>query len=222
MFTTNVVDDCWNAYPIYDWEVADDWTYIARENLPYNALYDRMHQAGLTPHQMRIDEPFGETQRIGLWLYQIIEPQLWAKMVARVAGANTGALYSTSRGNMLGVHSLKLSEGRTWKQFAMLLLDTMPPSTAEHYRNKIAKYLHWYGERGYPDEIPDEAPAELETQRKNLVPSWRLVCKNLLRNDYWCSTLGFSPTKSSAYSRYLDLMRRKRDEWGLFPTQAAT
>lgn len=217
-WTTRVVDDAWNAYPIYDWSVADDWTYIARTGLPYNRLYDRMHAAGMTPHQMRIDEPFGDTQRISLWLYQVIEPKLWAKMVARVAGANTGALYSTERGNILGVHSLKLPPGKTWESFARLLLDTMPPRTAEHYKNKIAKYLHWYSERGYPDGIPDEAPAELETQRRNLVPSWRLVCKTLLRNDYWCSTLGFSPTKSSAYQRYLDLMRRKRDEWKLFPT----
>jgi hypothetical protein len=38
-------------------------------------------------HQMRIDEPFGDTQRQGLWLYQVIEPKLWAKMTLRVAGA---------------------------------------------------------------------------------------------------------------------------------------
>src|SRR5690606_41706055 len=28
VFTTNVVDDVWNVYPIYDWSVEDIWTYI--------------------------------------------------------------------------------------------------------------------------------------------------------------------------------------------------
>ena len=43
-----------NAYPIYDWRTEDIWTYHARTGLPYNALYDRFHQAGLTIHQMRM------------------------------------------------------------------------------------------------------------------------------------------------------------------------
>jgi predicted phosphoadenosine phosphosulfate sulfurtransferase len=32
----------------------------------------------------------------------------------------------------------------------------MPAKTAEHYRNKIAIYLHWYQTRGFPVDIPDE------------------------------------------------------------------
>ena len=219
-FTTRVVDDSWNVYPIYDWTAEDDWTYIGKHGLPYNQIYDRMHQAGLTLHQMRIDEPFGDTQRIGLWLYQIIEPKLWARMVVRVGGANSGALYANTRGNMMGVHSLSLREGQTWEGMANVLLDSMPPKTSEHYRNKIAKYLHWYRSRGYADGIPDAAPPELE-KRRNLVPSWREVCRTLLRNDFWCSGLGFSATKTKAYARYLELMRRKRSEWGIYADQHA-
>ncbi|SUB98560.1 immunoglobulin-binding regulator [Proteus penneri] len=47
------------AYPIYDWHVKDIWTYISRFNLPYNSIYDLMHQAGVSLSQMRICEPFG-------------------------------------------------------------------------------------------------------------------------------------------------------------------
>lgn len=212
-WTTNVIDNVWNVYPIYDWQTQDDWVYCGKFRKPYNKLYDVMYQAGLSIHQMRIDEPFGDTQRQGLWLYQVVEPQLWAKMTLRVAGANTGAIYSNERGNVLGLHSVTLPSGHTWESFSRLLLRTMPKHTAEHYRNKIAKYLNWYRTRGYPDGIPDSADHVLES--KGLMPSWRRLCKALLRNDFWCKTIGFSPTKSSAYSKYMDLMRKRRQEWGL-------
>jgi predicted phosphoadenosine phosphosulfate sulfurtransferase len=210
-FTTNVVGDCWNVYPIYDWRTSDIWTYNSKFQKRYNRLYDRMHQAGMTIHQMRIDEPFGDTQRQSLWLYQIIEPDLWAKMVARVAGANTGSMYGEESGNILGNRYIRLPEGHTWKTFAELLLETMPPSTSEHYKNKIAIYIRWYSTRGYPEGIPDQADYRLETYNK--APSWRKVCKTLLRNDYWCRGLGFSPTKSTAYDKYMKLMKKRRDEW---------
>src|SRR5690606_10836064 len=64
-----------NVYPIYDWRTEDIWTYHAKHpERPYNRLYDRMHQAGLTIHQMRICQPYGDDQRKGLWLFQVIEP----------------------------------------------------------------------------------------------------------------------------------------------------
>jgi predicted phosphoadenosine phosphosulfate sulfurtransferase len=214
-WTTNVVDDVWNIYPIYDWKVEDDWTYFGKMEKGYNPLYDRMYQAGMTLSQMRIDEPFGDTQRQGLWLYQVIEPQMWAKMVARVAGANTGNMYALEGGNILGNRKLSLPKGHTWESFSKFLLHTMPPKTAEHYKNKIAVYIKWFQKRGYPEGIPDYADHKLETYGK--VPSWRRICKSLLRNDYWCRNLGFSPTKSEAYTKYMDLMRRRRNDWNIFP-----
>lgn len=213
-YTTETLDDCWSVYPIYDWDTEDVWTYYGKSGKPYNKLYDRMYQAGLTVNQMRIDEPFGDTQRKGLWLYQIIEPKTWAKMVLRVSGANVGALYSREMGNILGNNKVQLPEGKTWRTFADSLLATMPKNTSEHYKNKITIYLHWYQSRGYPDGIPDEADYRLEAIGK--APSWRRIVRTLLRNDYWCKGLGFSPTKSSAYDKYLALMKRRRKDWKIF------
>ena len=62
-------------------------------NKSYNKLYDLMHGAGLTIHQMRLCQPYGDDQRRGLWLFHLIEPNTWAKVVSRVNGANSGALY---------------------------------------------------------------------------------------------------------------------------------
>jgi predicted phosphoadenosine phosphosulfate sulfurtransferase len=213
-YTTNVVDNCWNIYPIYDWSVEDIWRYCAKYKKSYNKLYDRMYQAGMSLSQMRIDEPFGDTQRRSLWLYQIIEPKTWAKMVLRVSGANTGILYSREMGNILGNYKVTLPNNMTWQGFATSLFNTMPKTTSEHYKNKIAVYLKWWRDRGYPDGIPDFADYKLESIDK--VPSWRKICKSLLSNDYWCKKLGFSPTKSSAYQKYLDLMRRRRKSWCIF------
>jgi predicted phosphoadenosine phosphosulfate sulfurtransferase len=173
-----------------------------------------MNQAGLTINQMRIDEPFGDTQRQGLWLYQIIEPQTWAKIVCRVSGANSGALYGGESGNVLGNRKISLPPGMTWESFAKSILATMPKKTGEHYKNKIAVYLRWHLVRGWPEGIPDFADPRMEAAKK--APSWRIIVKTLLKNDYWCKGLGFSPTKSSAYNKYLNLMRKRREDWGIF------
>lgn len=213
-YTTKVIDDCWNVYPIYDWKTEDIWTYLGKTGNTYNPLYDRMHQAGMTIHQMRICEPFGDTQRQSLWLYQVVEPDMWAKLVYRVAGANTGALYANERGNVMGKGDVSCPPGHDWKSYVLFLLQSMPRKTSEHYKNKIAVYLKWWKARGYPQDIPLEADRKLETQGK--APSWRKIAKSILRNDYWCRWLGFSPTKTSAYKKYTELMRRRRKEWQIF------
>lgn len=213
-YTTNVVENVWNVYPIYDWKTEDIWTYHGKTGLNHNKLYDRMHQAGMTIHQMRICEPMGDESRKGLWLYQIIEPTTWAKLVLRINGANTGKVYSNVRGNIMGNHSITLPEGHTWESFAKSLLDSTPPRTAEHYKNKIAVYINWWINHGYKDGIPDESPIKLENAGK--APSWRRVCKTLLKNDYWCKYMGFSPTKTSAYDKYSELMKKRRKAWNIF------
>lgn len=212
-WTTNVVDEVYNVYPIYDWRTADIWRYLGKFDKPYNKLYDRMHQSGMKISQMRICEPFGDEARKGLWLYQVVDPEMWAKVSLRVAGANTGALYSTEKGAVMGNHSIVLPDGHTYKSFALHLLNTMPKHTMEHYKNKIAVYLKWWSKRDYENGIPDSVDKHLEASGK--VPSWRKIVKTILKNDYWCKGLGFSPTKSSAYQKYCELMKRRIKEWNL-------
>jgi predicted phosphoadenosine phosphosulfate sulfurtransferase len=205
----------YNIYPIYDWHEEDIWAYHGKTGQPHNPLYDRMHQAGLSLSQMRICEPYGDEQRKGLWLYQIIEPETWAKIVARVAGANAGALYGREHGNILGNGSITLPPGYSWRTFAAFLLESMPPTTADHYQDKIAVWLRWYyNNKGYTeDTLPDEQPGDTGAQD---MPSWRRVCKVLLKNDYWCKALCFSPTKGTAYAKYKKIMRKRRQVWGIY------
>ena len=144
-FTTWCGDGLYNVYPIYDWKTQDIWTYNAKSGKPYNRLYDLMHQAGLSIHQQRICQPYGDDQRKGLWLYQIIEPETWGRVVARVNGANQGSLYAKDSGNILGNLKITKPEGHTWESFAKLILTSMPDKSRIHFENKIAVFLKWYG-----------------------------------------------------------------------------
>jgi predicted phosphoadenosine phosphosulfate sulfurtransferase len=211
-YTTLVKDNVYNIYPIYDWKTEDLWIFHNKfKNKRHNELYDLMHMAGLTIHQMRICQPYGDDQRRGLWLFHLIEPETWAKVVARVNGANSGALYINENGNINGYRKITKPENHTWKSFCNLLINSMPPKTKDHYRNKIAIFQKWWIERGYNDGIPDEADYRLEQEKK--VPSWRRVCKSLLRNDYWCKGLSFTQHKTEAYDKYLLLMKKRKEKW---------
>lgn len=212
-FTTGVAEtsESFNFYPIYDWRVKDIWRYQGKNpHLPYNKAYSLMYKAGLTLAQMRLCQPYGDDQRKGLWLFHLLEPETWGKVVARVNGANSGSLYSQEHGNINGYRKISKPEHLTWEQFAHILVGSMPKHTKEHYSNKIGIFVHWWKERGYPEGIPDAGNYELEIAKK--IPSWRRVCKSILRNDYWCKGLGFTQHKSDGYQKYLDLMQKRKRE----------
>ncbi len=212
-WTNYIGQTLYNIYPIYDWKTEDIWTYHGKTGKPYNHLYDLMHKAGLKLSQMRICQPYGDDQRRGLWLYHLIEPETWARIVARVNGANSGALYVRENGNMTGYRNIALPAGHTWESFAHLLLDSLPPKTKEHYINKIAVFIHWHMQRGYPDGIPDVMDAKDEAKRS--VPSWRRICKTMLRNDYFCYEFAMAPNKTGSYEKYRRLMEKRRQSWGI-------
>jgi predicted phosphoadenosine phosphosulfate sulfurtransferase len=200
-WTTKVVADTYNVYPIYDWRSEDIWRYHSRfPHKPHNTIYDRMHMAGVPLAHQRLCQPFGDDQRRGLWLYHILEPETWGKLVARVAGANSGALYIEETGNITGYHKISKPPGHTWRSYTNLLLQTMPKPTRDHYVPRMRKFIYGWRRRGYA-EIPDESPPELEA--RSWAPSWRRMAKVLLRNDWWCHGLGQSQPRSEAYQRYL-------------------
>lgn len=202
----------WYVYPIYDWKTADIWTWYSKSGLPYNPLYNLMYQAGVPLRCMRICEPFGPEQRQGLWLYHVLEPERWAALCQRVDGVQCGGKYAGYDNQFYGHRKIRKPSHLTWKRYALFLLDSMPYSTADHYKNKIAVYLNWYRKKGMED-IPDCQAGDTGSRD---IPSWRRICKVLLNNDYWCRQLSFSPTKASNYTNYCTRMRKKRKEWGVF------
>lgn len=206
-WTTKIVDQVYNIYPIYDWLTEDIWRYHGKfPEKPHNRIYDKMAMAGVKLSQQRLCQPFGDDQRRGLWLYHILEPQTWFKLVARVNGANSGALYVEENGNIMGYNAITKPPNHTWKSFTNLLLQTMPKKTREHYTVRFKKFIFGWHARGYA-VVPDESPPELEA--KCWAPSWRRMCKVLLRNDYWCKGLGQAQPKSDAYLKYKEIKRQR-------------
>lgn len=217
MWTTRIDDSSvYNAYPLYDWKTKDIWVYNGKMRKEYNSLYDIMSKAGLSIHQQRICQPYGDDQRKGLWLFHIIEPETWSKIVARVSGANSGAEFVKYSGNVSGQIKISKPEGHTWESFSMIILESMPEITREHYKNKIYKFITWYEKNGWLDadntrrhDIPDEYDKKYESGKK--APSWRRIAKMLLRNDYWAKGLSFSQTKDGYfYKKYMERVKAER------------
>lgn len=216
-WTTKVGNTSYNAYPIYDWKASDIWKYHSvHSEKPHNRVYDKMQMAGVPVKDQRLCQPYGDTQRRGLWLYSILEAGTWAKLINRVIGANSYALYAQERGNVNGEGKITKPSGLSWEQYCKILLKSLPRKSAEHYAERIRRFFGGWSKRGYK-VVPDEVNQDVENL--HFAPSWRRVAKTLLRNDYWCKGLGFSQPKSEAYGKYLQLKGKIRTKkapkkWG--------
>lgn len=210
MYSTKLFPDkeIYNFYPIYDWQTRDIWICNGKMGYDYNKIYDIMNLAGVSIHKMRLCQPYGDDQRQGLYLFKIIEPETWARVVNRVEGANFGNRYTETDRMTLGNYKVNLPPGHTYESYAKFLLDTMPPYLAEHYSGKIAKFLAWWEKEGVGC-IPDWADAKEESKKK--VPSWRRICKVLLKNDYWCKGLSFAQTKKEL-EKQVEMITRYSEE----------
>jgi predicted phosphoadenosine phosphosulfate sulfurtransferase len=134
------------AYPVHDWLLDDVWHAHARFGWSYNPLYDLLHQAGVAPHQMRVASPFISQGLHQLRLYREIEPEMWARLVGRVNGANFAAIYGAT--GAMAARSVKLPKGHTWKSYLRLLLDTLPERARTRYLTKFATSVRYWTIRG--------------------------------------------------------------------------
>ena len=207
-WSTKVVKDVYNIYPIYDWRTEDIWLFHSRyADLCYNHIYELMTRAGVKFSNQRLCQPFGDDQKKGLWLYHILEPLTWYKLINRVSGVNSGALYTQETGNITGNSKISKPENHTWESYTNLLLRSLPDRTRDHYRERFVKFIAGWKQRGY-ERIPDKAPRELEV--KCWAPSWRRMCRCILRNDYYCKGLGQTQPKSEAYGKFKALKEINR------------
>jgi predicted phosphoadenosine phosphosulfate sulfurtransferase len=207
-WTTKVSKALYNLYPVYDWKTEDVWVYLGK-NKEYssNLIYSKMSMAGVPLSQQRLCQPYGDDQKQGLWLYQILEPNTWTLLINRVSGVNSGTLYIKERGNINGNHTVTKPDGYTWEGYTNFLLSSMPEKTRENYIGRFKRFIVGWKKRGY-DKIPDEAPHELEV--KAWVPSWKRMCRSLLRNDYYCKGLGQTQPKSESYSKFKAIQLKNR------------
>jgi predicted phosphoadenosine phosphosulfate sulfurtransferase len=197
--------DVYNSYPIYDWRTGDIWGYISRYDLPYNEVYEAMRKNGMSIHEARICQPYGDDQRNGLDQFRAIEPDTWERVLNRVSGVNFGNIYA--RTSLLGEFSSEKPDHLSWEEYAVFLLESLGlycPELRDHYTEKIEKFIEWYEENEYPDRDPpwtedmgleEFADAHPDGISKQRWPSWERIAWAIERNDFWMKRLGFSQTK---------------------------
>ena len=209
-WTTKVSETLYNVYPIYDWRTEDIWLFhLKNQDLEYNKIYDMMTKAGVKFSNQRLCQPFGDDQKKGLWLYHLLEPMTWYKLLNRVSGVNSGALYVHEKGNMTGNKDVTKPQGHTWESYTNFLLKSLPLKMQNHYKERFVKFIAGWKQRGY-DVIPDEAPHDLEV--KSWAPSWKRMSRCILRNDYYCKGLGQTQPKSEAYEKYKAIKYKRKVE----------
>ena len=207
-WTTLVSKNLYNVYPIYDWRTEDIWVFHAKhKELSHNTIYDMMTRAGVKLSNQRLCQPFGDDQKRGLWLYHILEPDTWYKLLNRVSGVNSGSLYINERGNINGYNDITKPDNHTWESYVNYLLKSLPVNMQQDYKNNFIKFIVGWKKRGY-HLIPDEAPHELEV--KCWAPSWKRMARCILRNDYYCKGLGQTQPKSEAYEKYKAIKEKRR------------
>jgi len=209
-WTTKVSGLLYNIYPIYDWKTEDIWIYhVKNKSLPHNKVYDLMTMAGVKLSNQRLCQPYGDDQKKGLWLYHILEPDTWYKLLNRVSGVNSGALYIQERGNINGYNDVTKPSNHTWESYTNYLLKSLPKKMQYHYMERFEKFIAGWLKRGY-DKIPDKAPHDLEV--KCWAPSWKRMARCILRNDYYCKGLGQTQPKSEAYLKFKEIKNKRRLE----------
>lgn len=234
--------DVWAASPLYDWSNSDVWHANYLFEYDYNKLYDLYYMAGLKPDQMRVASPFNDYAKDSLNLYRVIDPEMWAKLVGRVRGANFGSIYGKTKA--LGYRNLSLPEGHTWKSYTLFLLDTLPTKLRNQYIKKFKTSIEFWHKTG--GGLEEEVIQELLDKGYNIrrngisnytvmrnsrvvfigdipdhtddiksskdIPSWKRMCYCILKNDHTCRFMGFGLTREQ--QRNVDVLKQKYSKVG--------
>jgi predicted phosphoadenosine phosphosulfate sulfurtransferase len=227
IWTKTMFDNVYNAYPIYDWKTTDIWTANGKFGWSYNKLYDVFYQAGVGIEQQRVASPFLSTAQDSLKLYQVIEPNTWAKLLGRVNGVNFTGIYGGT--TAMGWKSIKLPPNHTWKSYLEFLLNTLPSLTAQNYRDKLEISKKFWQSRGgclsqetidklksqgIPLEVvpstnfkTDKLPVKMEylddidITEFQQIPTYKRMCICIMKNDHLCKYMGFSLSKKELLLR---------------------
>jgi predicted phosphoadenosine phosphosulfate sulfurtransferase len=226
-WTKKNTEHTYNVYPIYDWRTRDIWIANAKFDWDYNKLYDTFYMAGVPVEKMRVASPFMSESKSSLNLYRVIDGHTWARLCARVQGANFVATY----GKQLNYSTFKLPEGHTWKSFVKFLLATLPKETAENFRQRFIQSIKVWGRvgRGLPEEVIEDMEAngvkfeingttahggnnlrrvrirrppdnlDMLKSHNGMVTSWKRFAITILKNDHTCKYMGLAPTKEQAF-----------------------
>ncbi|MDR0510234.1 MAG: DUF3440 domain-containing protein [Rikenellaceae bacterium] len=235
-WTSEVGDNVYNAYPIFDWKTTDIWTANGTFHWDYNRLYDLYYRAGVPLDKQRVASPFLSTAQENLRLYRVIEPDTWGRMIGRVNGVNFAGIYGGT--TAMGWSSIRLPQGHTWRSYMYFLLGTLPEETRQGYIDKLETSIRFWRERGgvlscetieklraagvkfevMPDTNykTDKRPVRMEylddvdIAEFREIPTYKRMCVCILKNDHLCKYMGFSQTKHEM-ARRKNIMEKYRN-----------
>ncbi len=234
---TNQFKGVYCASPLYDWSSGDIWHANYLFDYDYNYLYDLYYMAGLKVSQMRVASPFNDYSKDALNLYRVIDPEIWAKLVGRVQGANFACIYGKTKA--MGYRNITLPEGHTWKSFTLFLLETLPARLRNNYVKKFKTSIEFWHKTG--GGLDEESITELERHGYQIkrngvsnytlskktriiflgdipddtddikstkdIPSWKRMCYCILKNDHICRFMGFGMSKEQ--KKRIDVIRKE-------------
>ena len=234
---TNQFKGVYCASPLYDWSSGDIWHANYLFGYDYNYLYDLYYMAGLKVSQMRVASPFNDYSKDALNLYRVIDPEIWAKLVGRVQGANFACIYGKTKA--MGYRNITLPEGHTWKSFTLFLLETLPARLRNNYVKKFKTSIEFWHKTG--GGLDEESITELERHGYQIkrngvsnytlskktriiflgdipddtddikstkdIPSWKRMCYCILKNDHICRFMGFGMSKEQ--KKRIDVIRKE-------------
>lgn len=234
--------DVWTASPIYDWSNSDVWHANYLFNYDYNKLYDLYYMAGLKPDQMRVASPFNDYAKDSLHLYRVIDPEIWAKLIGRVHGANFASIYGKTKA--MAYRNLTLPEGHTWESYTKFLLDTLPVRLRNNYIRKFKTSIDFWHQKGGGLEenviqelidhgynirrngvsnytvmknsriiFLDKIPDHTDDIKSSKdIPSWKRMCYCILKNDHTCRFMGFGISREQ--QKMVNMLKRKYNKVG--------
>ena len=153
---------------------------------------------------------------------------MWGKMIGRVEGVNTAAIYGKT--TAYGWKDIKLPKNHTWESYTNFLLSTLNKDIRDKYLEKFNTSIKFWRNKGsalnkdiideldrigmsYVNHGPiskqsksdvitfDYYPDELDIKDWKSIGSWKRFAVAILKNDHTCKTLGFAPTKKERENR---------------------
>jgi predicted phosphoadenosine phosphosulfate sulfurtransferase len=237
-WTSQLDDNVYAAYPIFDWITEDIWTANSRFRWSYNRLYDLFYQAGVPLGSMRVASPFISPAQDHLKLYKVIEPNTWGKLVSRVNGVNFTGIYGGT--TAMGWKSIKLPPNHTWESYMYFLLNTLPENIRANYAAKLKTSIKFWRDRGgvltdttiqelreagvkievgdasnyntYKKPVRMEYIDDIDLDDFQYIPTYKRMCICIMKNDHTCKYMGFALTKNET-ERKKNVMQKYDNLW---------
>lgn len=210
VWSTNMGQNIFNIYPIYDWRTEDIWHAVHKFDLKYNQVYEMMWKSGIPISQQRICHPYGQDQRQSLDQWAKLEPDTWSKIVNRVSGANFGALYAKS--SLLGHNGTEKPDYMTWEQYAVFLLESIglySKDLMRHYIRKINILFDYLKEEGGINVSDIQQSHKSKVDNLSDWVSWKRIARTIEKNDFACRGLQYGLTLKDRQT-----MIELKNKWG--------